>query len=132
LQGTGTGTATPIDIPLALKITGGALIPSVGAVIFNVVSYLVENFKNAAPPPLSETAAEIATGCTFAVIGVALGAKTFPLLIKIIFLFIGLVFAILLLEMAGPKIFGWNHMFMIIVIDIVALISLSWSIYATD
>jgi len=62
----------PPNVALFLKITAGAAVPTIATVIFNVLNFFVDNYRNPHLPELSDSTYDVAVGCAFAILGICL------------------------------------------------------------
>jgi hypothetical protein len=116
----------PPNVALFLKITAGAAIPTIATVIFNVLNFFVDNYRNPKPPELSDSTYDVAVGCAFAILGICFGADKETAL-KLVVLLVSLILATL----AGDVLYlalHWNRLGLIFAVNLLSFAGLAWAI----
>ena len=122
----GKGARLAANLALFLKIAAGAAIPAIATLIFNLLNFLVDNYRNPNPPEVSSSTYDVAVGCAFAILGICFGADKDTNL-KLIVLLVTLILAVL----AGDVVYlalHWNRLGLIMVINFFSFLGLAWAI----
>src|SRR3982750_1229231 len=85
-----------------IKVTAGALIPSLAAIVFNILHYILDNNGKDPPPHMQETVWDISVACAFTIIGIAVSQKDPQDVIKLFVVFALLVLFIISVTMIIP------------------------------
>jgi hypothetical protein len=119
------GTIAP-KVGLVLKIAAGAAIPAIATLIFNLLNFFVDNYRDPNPPKVAESTFDFAVGCAFAILGICFGADKETTL-KLVVLLVSLILATL----AGDVLYlmlHWNRLGLIIAVNALSLLGLAWAI----
>lgn len=113
----------------SLKIVAGAAIPAIATLIFNLLNFFVDNYRNPKPPELSDSTYDVAVGCAFAILGICFAADK-ETNFKLVVLLVSLILAVLasdVLYLAAH----WNRLYLIILVNCISLAGLAWAISKT-
>lgn len=125
-------TTTSGNMRFAIRIAGGALIPSFATIIFNSLNYIFDNYRKATPSEMSPATFDIAVGCAFAIFGICITSQNHVVVNKLQILLMVLIFLIIGGEMLIPAFFGVSKIAMITIVDIAAFVGLCWAIAVGD
>jgi hypothetical protein len=62
-------------VSVVSKVLGGVFIPSIATIIFNLLHFFFEHYKENPLPPLNASVYDVAVGCAFSLIGIAVTAR---------------------------------------------------------
>jgi hypothetical protein len=117
------------DVKLGMKIAGGALMPSVATILFNLLNFVFDNYEISPKPTPSESTFDIAVGCALAILGICLTAPTQDTSNRLILLLIAILLLIIGAELLAPVFLHWSKMLMVGLVDLVAFFSVAWAIW---
>lgn len=124
---TSGGSRLPPHLALPLKIVAGAAIPTVATLIFNLLNFFVDNYRNPQPPEFGDSIYDVAVGCAFAILGICFSNADRETTLKMVVLLVALILAVL----AGDVLYlayHWNRLGLIFAIDFLAFVGLAWAI----
>ena len=122
----GEGARPPSNLALGLKIAAGAAIPTIATLIFNLLNFFVDNYRNPNPPQLSDSTYDVAVGCAFAILGICFGADKETTL-KLVVLIVTLILAALASDVLYLA-FHWNRLGLIFAVNLLSFAGLAWAI----
>ncbi|MGE0258233.1 MAG: hypothetical protein AB7H71_03545 [Alphaproteobacteria bacterium] len=117
---------------LVLRIVAGVLVPSFATIIFNILSFFVENYHTSPLPRPNETVFEVAVGCTFALFGIGIGAEERNRGERLIIVSVLLMLTIIGVEILAPLFLQWPKFYSVLIMDTLAILALSWGIVETN
>ncbi len=117
---------------LVLKIIGGVLIPSLGAIIFNMLQLVVDANESGDVMQVGASSYDVAIGCTLALFGIGVGATDSSTSRMLVTTAVILLLATVAVEIVGPIFFELPRLRGIVTMDALSMMILALGIWITD
>jgi hypothetical protein len=112
----------------ALRISAGALIPSIAAIIFNILNFFFENYGKIPLPRPNDSVFDFGVGCAFSLVGIGVTARNPEFGKNLFVLFAGLLLVQIFVDLIAPALLGSDKFWMIWISNFLSFVVLSWAL----